>query len=68
VREHRYRIIIMGRLGLITREAFEDFKIEFSGGHTCLIADLDQAGLYGALIRIQSLGLELIRMAGPAPA
>jgi hypothetical protein len=30
------------------------------GMNTVLIGDLDQPGLYGALNRIQSLGLELI--------
>jgi hypothetical protein len=71
MRAHRYQITIMGCLGPVTREMFEDFKIESYGGHTCLIADLDQAGLYGALNRIQSIGLELVeltRMAGPGPA
>ncbi|MFY9928476.1 MAG: hypothetical protein WAK82_10765 [Streptosporangiaceae bacterium] len=71
MREHRYQITITGGMGPITRQAFEDFKIESNGVHTCLIADLDQAGLYGALNRIQSLGLELIeliRTAGPEPA
>jgi hypothetical protein len=47
-------------LGRIARQAFEDFKIESSGAYTCLIADLDQAALHGALNRIQSLGLELV--------
>jgi hypothetical protein len=71
MRTHRYRITIDGVLGLMTRQAFEDFKIESSSGHTYLIADLDQAALYGALNRIQSLGLEFLeitRMAGPEPA
>jgi hypothetical protein len=60
VRAHRYRITIGGGLGRIVRQAFEDFKIESNGGHTSLIADLDQAALHGALTRIQSLGLELV--------
>jgi hypothetical protein len=57
---HRYRITIGGGLGRITRQAFEDFTIESNGGQTSLIADLDQAALLGALIRIQSLGIELV--------
>ncbi len=60
---HRYRITINGALGRVTCQVFEDFVIEPAGGHTSLIADLDQAALYGALIRIQSLNLELIELA-----
>ncbi len=63
MRTHRYRIIIGGGLGRVACQAFEEFKIEPNGGHTSLIADLDQAALHGALIRIQSLGLELIELA-----
>ena len=57
---HRYRIIIGGGLGRITRQAFEEFRIESDGGQTSLIADLDQAALLAVLIRIQSLGIELV--------
>ena len=46
------------------RQAFEEFSIESDNGITSLIAaDLDQAALYGALMRIQSLGLELMELA-----
>jgi hypothetical protein len=63
VRTHRYRITIGGgHLGSAARQAFEEFKIESNGGFTTLIAALDQAALYGALNRIQSLGLELIAL------
>jgi hypothetical protein len=60
---HRYRITIAGVLGSVSRQAFEGFDIECNGGHTSLIAVLDQAALYGVLIRVQSLGLELIELA-----
>lgn len=60
---HRYRITIGGALGRVGREAFEEFNIVSNDGHTSLIADLDQSALYGALIRIQSLGLELMELA-----
>lgn len=60
---HRYRITIEGALGRVCREELEEFTIEPNGGHTSLTADLDQAALYGTLIRIQSLGLELIEIA-----
>jgi hypothetical protein len=62
VRAHRYRITIVCGLGRVARQAFENFKIESNDGHTSLIADLDQAALYGALNRIQSLGLELVEL------
>jgi hypothetical protein len=60
VRTHRYRITILGGLGDTYREAFRDFRIESNGTNTALTGDLDQAALYGALSRIQSLGLELV--------
>jgi hypothetical protein len=44
------------------RQAFEDFNIEGNGAHTSLTAELGQAALYGALSRIESLGLELIEL------
>ena len=54
---HRYRITIGGDVGRAGRAAFEEFNIVSNDGHTSLVADLDQPALYGALIRIQSLGL-----------
>jgi hypothetical protein len=57
---HRYRIIISGGLGVLGREAFGSFHIESDSARTVLTGDLDQAGLYGVLNRIQGLGLELI--------
>jgi hypothetical protein len=62
VRTHRYQITIAGGLGDIGREAFGDFRIESNGANTVLIADLDQAALYGALNRILSLGFELVEL------
>jgi len=47
----------------VGREAFEEFNIVSNDGHTSLVADLDQAALYGALLRIQSLGFELMELA-----
>jgi hypothetical protein len=60
---HRYRITIEGDLGRAGRTAFEEFNIACNDGHTSLVADLDQSALYGALIRIQSLGLQLMELA-----
>jgi hypothetical protein len=60
---HRYRITIEGDLGRVGRTAFEEFNIACNDGRTSLVADLDQSALYGALNRIQSLGLELMELA-----
>jgi hypothetical protein len=62
VASYRYRITVRGGLGYASREAFEDFAIVSDGTETTLIQDLDQAALYGALNRIQSLGLELVAL------
>jgi len=62
VRKHRYRITLGGGLGEAGRQAFEGFKIESDDAGTVLVCDLDQSGLYGALNRIQSLGLELVAL------
>lgn len=59
---HRYQITISGNLGEAGREAFGDFKIESGDMTTVLIADLDQAALYGALNRIISLGIEVLQL------
>lgn len=59
---YRYRITVRGGLGDASREAFEGFTIESDGTETRLTQELDQAALYGALNRVQSLGLELIAL------
>ena len=56
----RYRIIVSGALGETSRAAFEDLCVEPVGANTGLTGELDQAGLYGVLDRIQALGLELV--------
>lgn len=60
---HRYRITVEGDLGRVGCSAFEEFNIVSNDGHTSLVADLDQSALYGALIRIQSLGFQLMELA-----
>jgi hypothetical protein len=57
-----YRIIVSGRLGRITREIFEDLRIEYDGANTGLTGELDQAALYGVLNRILAFGLELVAL------
>jgi len=63
MRTHRYMITIVGRLGAVGREAFAGFDITPDGPATVLAGELDQAALYGALICIQALDLELIGIA-----
>jgi len=60
MRPHRYRIIVSGRLGAITREVFGDLCLEFDGTNTGLTGELDQAALYNVLNRILDFGLELL--------
>jgi hypothetical protein len=62
VASYRYRITVRGGLGDASRQAFEDFIVESDSTETRLIRELDQAALYGALNRIQSLGLELVAL------
>jgi hypothetical protein len=68
MRTHRYLIVISGGLGEIGREVFGDFQIEADGTTTVLTGDLDQAALYGALNRVQSLGFELVELSRLADA
>ena len=60
MRTYSYLITIVGGLGEIGREAFGDFRIESNGINTVLAAELDQAGLHGALNRIMALAIELV--------
>ena len=60
MRTHRYRITVLGGLTETYREVFGDFRVEPNGVNTTLTGELDQSGLYGALHRIQTLGLELV--------
>jgi hypothetical protein len=62
MRPHRYRIIVSGRLGQITREVFGDLCVESDGANTRLTGELDQAALYGVLNRIPEFGLELVAL------
>jgi len=62
MRPRRYRIIVSGTLGETSRAAFEDLCVEPVGTNTGLTGELDQAGLYGVLDRIQALGLELVAL------
>ena len=59
---HRYRIIVSGSLGELTRQAFDDLCVERNGTDTGLTGELDQAGLFGVLNRIRDFGLELMAL------
>jgi hypothetical protein len=62
VREHRYRILLAGRLGDAGRSALGGLALAKCGPNTVVTGDLDQAGLYGVLARIQNLNLELLSL------
>jgi hypothetical protein len=68
VRTHRYLITVSGYLGEMGREAFGDFHIRSKATTTVLTGDLDQAALHGALMRIRSLGIELVDLSRLADA
>jgi hypothetical protein len=56
-----------GGLSTVARQGFDGFTIESNGVHKTLIADLDQAAVYGALNRIQPLDLDLIEVTRTGP-
>ena len=62
MKPHRYRIIGSGTLGELTRQVFDDLRVESDGADTGLTGDLDQAGLFGVLNRIRDFGLELMAL------
>jgi hypothetical protein len=62
MRPHRYRIIVSGRPGTITREVFGDLCVESFGANTGLTGELDRAGLHGVLDRILDFGFELVAL------
>jgi hypothetical protein len=57
----RYAIRVAGRLGPTTLGAFPEFDVDIEGPDTTLTGELpDSAALYGAMARLEALGLELI--------
>lgn len=57
----RYVITVEGRLGSAARSAFEGLTITATeGGRTSLEGELDQSALFGILLKVQSLALELV--------
>jgi hypothetical protein len=59
---HIYRVLVLGRIGRLATEAFADLSVEPMGCDTALVGELDQAGLFGTLLRIQQLRLELVEV------
>ena len=58
-----YQILVRGRLGRTMRAAFPDLRVAAHGEGTLLTGALpDQAALYGAMARIEALGLELLEV------
>ena len=56
-----YAIRVAGRLGPTTLSAFPEFAVDNEGPDTTLTGELpDSAALYGAMARLEALGLDLI--------
>jgi hypothetical protein len=59
--QHRYVIVVRGRLSRRYEHAFDRVTVEPQAGRTTLRADLvDQSQLYGLLDRLRDLGIELL--------
>ena len=58
-----YRIVVRGRLSGRFASAFTGMALEPGDGTTALVGPVaDQSQLFGLLERVQSLGLELLRV------
>jgi hypothetical protein len=68
VRSRTYEITFAGEAGTTLRAAFDDCEVSMSPGMTTIRAELpDQGALQGLMLRITSLGLELVDMHVVAP-
>jgi hypothetical protein len=68
LRSHTYEITFIGRAGDTLRAAFDDCTVTEGPGTTTLSADLpDQAALWGLVLRIIGLGLEVVDLHLVAP-
>jgi len=57
----RYRITVAGRFTDWFAPAFDGMSLESANGHTTLTGDVvDQAHLYGLIVRLRDFGVELI--------
>jgi hypothetical protein len=58
---HDYEIRIAGHLGSSLSQTFEGLAARYANSDTILSGNLvDQAALYGVLMKLRDLGLELI--------
>jgi hypothetical protein len=58
---HNYEIRVAGHLGSSLSQTFEGLATRHANGDTILSGNLvDQAALYGVLMKLRDLGLELI--------
>jgi hypothetical protein len=58
---HDYEIRIAGHLGSSLSQTFEGLSARHANGDTILSGNLvDQAALYGILMKLRDLGLELV--------
>ncbi len=56
-----YELAFRGEPGPVTRAAFPEFELRCEKGMTVFQGEfVDQAGLYGVIERVNSLGLELV--------
>jgi hypothetical protein len=64
-----YEIRVKGRLNASLQAAFQDMKARVEPVETILSGPLeDQSALFGALLQVQALGLELIEVRNVAAA
>jgi hypothetical protein len=57
----KYEIRVQGRLGDTFLRAFPALRAEYEDRETILTGELaDQSALYGVLLQIEALGLELV--------
>jgi hypothetical protein len=58
-----YRITVEGRLSDWFAPAFDGMSLESANGHTTLKGEVvDQAQLYGLIVRLRDFGVELIEV------
>ncbi|MEU6658716.1 hypothetical protein [Streptomyces sp. NPDC046821] len=57
-----YTIRVEGDLGATTLSAFPTLTAEHQAAQTILVGHLDRSGLYGVLLQLESLGLDLIEV------
>jgi hypothetical protein len=68
LRSRTYEITFIGRAGDTLRGAFDDCTVTEGPGTTTLSAELpDQAALWGLVLRIIGLGLEVLELHRVAP-